>query len=200
MRPVNKHSNKNPYHESIDPWCVGCEEAYQITCMKDYQNLYKYVYPNDDYIDYKEDFYDDYNNMLNAIDINIRKNPNITIDEVKDAMEKGQAIENFLDTCIQMRLNQHKYCVRRDDQIEEQIHLIKQNFLEGDKGHKGFIDKIRKLKQKGSVINSKASNHPKGKGIKIKLSKRYKNSMSKSNRTPKTKELVRKKKNSKNEY
>jgi hypothetical protein len=199
MRPVNNHSNNNPYHESKDDWCVDCEDAYQFTCMKDYQNLYKHVYPNDP-LDYKETFYEDYNNMLDDIDEKINTNPNITKDELIDAMVKGYAIENFLDTCIQMRLNQHKYCVRKDDQIKEPLHLISQDYLEGDIGHKKHIKQLKDLKIKGSNIIAKAKNNRKVKTLKVTVNKKHKNSRANSKRTLNsrtTRSLIRRKKNKK---
>ncbi len=55
--------------------------------------------------------------MLNKIDKKITKNPNISKEELIDAMIKSSAVENFLNTCINMRLNQHLNCVRREDHI-----------------------------------------------------------------------------------
>jgi hypothetical protein len=164
--------------------------------MKDYQNLYDYVYPDKE-LDYKESFYDDYNDMLDYIDNEITNNPNITKREIVKAMTKGYAVENFLDTCIQMRLNQHKHCVRREDKLYDPIGTIHADYLKGDNGHSGHIDVLTKLKAKGTRIINNASKHTLGSGLKVKVSKKHKNSRANNKRSSKsriTRSLIRRKK------
>ncbi len=196
MKQVKDYSVDNPYYISEDKWCVDCEDAYQFTCAKDYQNLYEILYPNDE-VEFKKDFYKDYNKMLNKIDKNIMKNPNITKKELIDAMIKGSAVENFLDTCINMRLNQHLNCVRREEHLNTPITSIPQENLKGDEGHQAFINTLKKLKLLGSKVNSDAKNHSKSKGISAKANKKYKNSRANSKRTLRslrTRNLINKKK------
>jgi hypothetical protein len=199
MKKVENYSSDNPYHESKDDWCVDCEDAYQFTCMKDYQNLYEHLYPDEE-LDYKENFYYDYDKMLDSIDDEIKNNPDMTKEEIIKSMTKGYAVENFLDTCIQMRLNQHKHCVRRDDDLYKQIGSILPKYLEGDKGHKKHIKVLTDLKKKGTDIINNALTHPKGTGLTVKVSKKHKNSRAnnkKDSKSRRTRSLIRRKKSNK---
>jgi hypothetical protein len=67
MERVKDYSKDNLYYISKDKWCVYCEDAYQFTCSKYYQNLYEILYPNEK-VEFKKDFYKDYKKMLNKID------------------------------------------------------------------------------------------------------------------------------------
>ena len=196
MERVKDYSKDNPYYISKDKWCVDCEDAYQFTCSKDYQNLYEILYPNEK-VEFKKDFYKDYKKMLNKIDKKITKNPNISKEELIDAMIKSSAVENFLNTCINMRLNQHLNCVRREDHINIPITNIPEENLKGDNGHQAFINMLKNLKQLGSKVNNEAINQPINKGIIVKANKKHKNSRANSARTLRslrTRKLIDKKK------
>jgi len=196
MRQVKTYSKINPYYESKDIWCASCEKSYQHTCAKDYQNVYRELYPDGE-IEYKETFYKDYDSMLDSIDYNIKNNPNMTKSEIYKAISTGYSVENFLDSCIAMRLNHHRYCIRRENHFTGASNL-NQKDLEGDIYHKKHIKQLKDIKIKGGKIKNEAM--VKGKITKFKMSKRNKNSISKNEkcyRSRKTKGLIKQKKNKK---
>jgi hypothetical protein len=160
MRPVEDYDKvTKPYYESNDDWCVDCEDVYQHTCMKGYQNLYNIKYPNQS-VEYKKHFLEDYTDMLNDIDNIITtsiksKNP-LNNEYIKEAIIKGNAADKFLDSCIALRLNYHKNCVRRTEDLQKELKDIKNEDLQGDKGHKEYIDKMRTFKALGKKVKTDA--------------------------------------------
>ncbi len=195
---VSKYSHTNKFHESKDQWCTECEEVYQHACAVDYINVY---HPHGESIDeMKKEFYSNYHSMLKNIDQNILNNPNITPQEIKDAIEIGYSASNFLDTCIALRLNHHRNCIRAETDLYKNINNINPLNLQGDKGHKDFIDELRRLKTLGTKIYNNASKHPNKTTKVVKRSKRNNKSRPKTKKTLRSRRirsLVRKKRESK---
>ena len=194
--PVDsKRTSKDDYYVSKDPWCIDCKQAYQFTCMKDYQNIY---YPYEEQAVFKKNFYKDYNNFLKDIDSLIRTNPNISKEKIQDAMFKGYSVGNFLDSCIALRLNHHRNCVRRKEDLYKPIN---KKYLEGDSTHKSHLNELNILKKLGNQVYTKAETYAKQNKFSVvnRRSKRKKNSRAKRNRSykksPLTNKLLEEKKN-----
>jgi hypothetical protein len=160
MDPVKDYDElTKPYYESNDEWCVDCEDVYQHTCMKGYQNLYNVKYPNQP-VEFKKQFLDDYTKMLNVIDSvitsSITSKKPLNKDYIKDAITKGNAADNFLDSCIDLRVNHHKNCIRRKEDLQKELNDIPVENLQGDEGHKKYIEKMRNFKTLGNKVTSDA--------------------------------------------
>ena len=153
--------------------------------MKDYQNVfYPYEEPT---TTFKKNFYKEYKEYLNDIDKLIITNPNITKGKIQEAMLKGYSVENFLDSCIDLRLNHHKYCIRIKEDLYKDIKDIDYQYLQGDPGHKNHLVELKELKKLGNNVNTKAKNYANKKKYSIlRRSKRHKNSRATRNRSYKS--------------
>ncbi len=193
----------NPYYESKDEWCVDCEDVYQHTCMKGYQNLYNIKYPNQP-VEFKKQFLSDYTKMLNTIDNiitnSIKTNKHISKSYIKDAIIKGNAADSFLDSCIALRVNHHKNCVRRKEDLNKELKDINKLYLEGDKGHKKFITVLNDFKALGKTVKTNAFKYPLQTPRSPIPSKKLYRSRARGNKSlksRKTRDLINKKKSMK---
>jgi len=164
--------------------------------MKGYQNLYDIEYPNQP-VEYKKQFLDDYKKMLNDIDNMIKTKKNLSKEYIKDAIMKGHASENFLDTCIALRINQHKNCIRKKGDLQKELNNIPSINLEGDIGHKEHVDFLKDLKNKGTTVKKNALKYPLTTlRSPVKINRKYRSRAkgNKSLKSRKTRDLIIKKK------